>query len=104
LATSGTYLFSLAQWRSTLGWFSVNAIISGYVLYYAYPVLPLTVYIIVSAFSQIVIAIFGYDIIHRSEFLLSYVLGAFFALTLILAIMSKPVLPVNVLSVQQASQ
>jgi len=92
----GNIPFSLAQWISTLGWFSVNAIISGYVLYYAYPVLPLTVYIIVSAFSQMVIAIFGYDIIHRSEFLLSYVLGAFFALTLILAIMSRPVLPVNV--------
>jgi len=92
----GNIPFSLAQWISTLGWFSVNVIISGYVLYYAYPVLPLTVYIIVSAFSQIAIAIFGYDIIHRSEFVLSCALGVFFALTLVLAIMSKPALPINV--------
>ncbi len=85
--------FSLAQWVSTLGWFSVNAIISGYVLYFVYPAIPLSVYIFASAVSQAVIAYFGYDIIHKSEHALSYVLGAYFALILILALLGKPRFP-----------
>ncbi|MDP8024025.1 MAG: purine-cytosine permease family protein [Nitrososphaeria archaeon] len=89
----GNTLFSAAQWISTLGWFSVNAIISGYVLYYAYPNLPLSFFVFISAISQVIIAFFGYDVIHRSEYALSYILGSFFMVVLLLAIFSKPSLP-----------
>ncbi len=89
----GNLPFSVAQWISTMGWFSVNAIISGYVLYYAYPSLPLPFFVFLSALLQIIIAAFGYDAIHRSEYVLSYILGAFFTIALLLAIFSKPSIP-----------
>ncbi len=89
----GNVPFTAAQWISTIGWFSVNAIISGYVLFYAYPYLPLPVFILISALSQILIAFFGYDVIQGSEYVLSYILGAFFTVALILAIFTRPSLP-----------
>ncbi|MGC9208771.1 MAG: purine-cytosine permease family protein [Nitrososphaeria archaeon] len=84
----GNLPFSAAQWISTLGWFSVNAIISGYVLEYAFGALPLWAYIAISALLQTAIAVYGYDAIHRAEYILSYVLGAYFVAALLLALSS----------------
>ncbi len=78
--------FAAAQWISTLGWFAVNAIIGGYVLYFVEPGVPLEAWIALTGISQVLLAVYGYDVIHRSETVLSLVLGALYVGALALAI------------------
>ncbi|MGC9153436.1 MAG: purine-cytosine permease family protein [Vulcanisaeta sp.] len=85
----GNLPFALANWISTLGWFSVNAIIGGYIINYIAPQIPLYAAILITVLTQFVIALFGYDAIHRSEYVLSIVLGILFAVSLALSL-SKP--------------
>ncbi|GAB6946772.1 cytosine permease [Vulcanisaeta sp. JCM 16161] len=85
----GNLPFAVANWVSTLGWFSVNAIIGGYIINYVDPKIPLYAAILITVLTQFIIALFGYDIIHRSEYVLSMVLGVMFAVSLALSL-SKP--------------
>ncbi|WP_243680350.1 cytosine permease [Vulcanisaeta souniana] len=85
----GNLPFAVANWVSTLGWFSVNAIIGGYIINYVDPRIPLYAAILITVATQFIIALFGYDIIHRSEYVLSIILGVMFAVSLALAL-TKP--------------
>ncbi len=85
----GNLPFAIANWVSTLGWFSVNAIIGGYIINYVDPAIPLYAAILITVLTQFIIALFGYDVIHRSEYVLSIILGIMFAVSLALAL-SKP--------------
>ncbi len=85
----GNLPFAIANWVSTLGWFSVNAIIGGYIINYVDPKIPLYAAILITVLTQFVIALFGYDVIHRSEYILSMVLGVMFAVSLALSL-TKP--------------
>lgn len=85
----GNLPFAIANWISTLGWFSVNAIIGGYIINYIDPAIPLYAAILITVLTQFIIALFGYDIIHRSEYVLSIILGIMFAVSLALAL-TKP--------------
>ncbi|WP_367834208.1 cytosine permease [Vulcanisaeta sp. JCM 16159] len=67
----------------------MNAIIGGYIINYIDPAIPLYVAILITVLTQFIIALFGYDIIHRSEYVLSIVLGIMFAVSLALSL-SKP--------------
>ncbi|WP_243679367.1 hypothetical protein [Vulcanisaeta distributa] len=67
----------------------MNAIIGGYIINYIDPAIPLYAAILITVLTQFIIALFGYDIIHRSEYVLSIILGIMFAVSLALAL-TKP--------------
>ncbi|WP_069806669.1 purine-cytosine permease family protein [Vulcanisaeta thermophila] len=82
----GNLPFAVANWVSTLGWFSVNAIIGGFIINYVVPQIPLPAAILITVATQFIIALFGYDFIHRTEYVLSAVLGVLFAVSLYLSL------------------
>ncbi|MGC8597305.1 MAG: purine-cytosine permease family protein [Thermocladium sp.] len=82
----GNVFFAAANWVSTIGWFSINAIIGGYLLSFAVPSMPLQLSIVLSVAAQFVIALYGYDAIHKIEKWLSIALGLLFAAAIIMSI------------------
>ncbi len=88
----GNAVFAAANWVSTIGWFSVNAIIGGYLISFMLPRIPLYLSIVVSVAIQFIIALYGYDAIHRMEKWLSVALGVLFAVAAAAAIITaRPV-------------
>jgi NCS1 family nucleobase:cation symporter-1 len=85
----GNYLPAAFNWISTIGWFTFNTILGVLAMQAIYPALNLDLGIIALMLIQVVIAIFGHDIIHVFEKVMSIVLGLVF-LALAILIVASP--------------
>jgi len=80
----GNLPFALANWISTVGWFTVNIILGGFALQLAFG-LPFYVAAAVLVVADVVLALYGHDIIHLFERVMAVVLTVMFAAILILS-------------------
>ncbi len=83
LGRKGNVPFALANWVSTVGWFTVNIILGGYALQLAFG-LPFAAAAAVLVLVDVVIALWGHDLIHWFERLMSIVLAVMFAAVTVL--------------------
>ena len=74
----GNVPFALANWISTVGWFTVNIVLGGYALSLAFG-LPFPIAAGVMVIADVALATYGHDIIHAFERVMSVVLGVMFA-------------------------
>ena len=84
MGRSGNVPFAVANWISTVGWFTVNIILGGYALQLAFG-LPFYVAAGILVVVDVVLATYGHDIIHTFEKVMSVVLAVMFAGMTILA-------------------
>jgi nucleobase:cation symporter-1, NCS1 family len=80
----GNAPFALANWISTVGWFTVNIILGGYALQLAFG-LPFYLAAGVMVVADVLLATYGHDIIHTFERVMSVVLGVMFAAMTVIA-------------------
>lgn len=80
----GNAPFALANWVSTVGWFTVNIILGGYALQLAFG-LPFYLAAAVMVVLDVLLATYGHDIIHTFERVMSVVLAVMFAAMTIIA-------------------
>ena len=74
----GNYLFAALNWISTVGWFTVNVILGTFALQTLFPSMPLIVGAALTVVVEVLLAIFGYDIIHGFEKVMAILLGGLF--------------------------
>ena len=86
---NGNLPFAVANWVSTVGWFTVNTILGGLALNLAFGV-SFTVGALVLVVVQALLAIYGHDIIHGFEIVMSVVLASMFAIVTAVAYWSYP--------------
>jgi NCS1 family nucleobase:cation symporter-1 len=84
--TKGNYLFSSLNWISTVGWFTVNVILGSFALEVLVPSIPFYVAAFATTIVEVLLAIYGYDVIHAFEKMMAVILGALFAFATILII------------------
>ncbi len=84
MGKSGNAPFALANWISTVGWFTVNIILGGYALELAFG-LPFYAAAGTMVVVDVLLATYGHDIIHTFEKVMSVVLGLMFAAMTIIA-------------------
>jgi len=84
MGRTGNVPFALANWISTVGWFTVNIILGGYALQLAFG-LPFYLAAGVMVVVDVVLATYGHDIIHTFEKVMSVVLGIMFGAMTVLA-------------------
>ena len=80
----GNAPFALANWISTVGWFTVNIILGAYALQLAFG-LPFYAAAILIIFVDMILAVYGHDIIHLFEKIMSVVLAVMFTVVTIIA-------------------
>jgi len=76
--TKGNYIFSALNWISTAGWFTVNVILGSFALQVLIPSIPFYVAALCTTAAEVLLAIYGYDMIHSFEKVMAVVLGALF--------------------------
>ena len=74
MGRAGNVPFAVANWISTVGWFTVNIILGGYALQLAFG-LPFYLAAGVMVVVDVALATYGHDIIHTFEKVMSVVLG-----------------------------
>jgi NCS1 family nucleobase:cation symporter-1 len=74
----GNYLFAALNWISTAGWFTVNVILGTFALQTLLPSIPFYIGAALTVIVEVLLAVFGYDIIHTFEKVMSILLGALF--------------------------
>ncbi|MDG6967638.1 MAG: cytosine permease [Nitrososphaerota archaeon] len=84
MGRSGNVPFALANWVSTVGWFTVNIILGGYAIELAFG-LPFYAAAAVMVVVDIALATYGHDIIHAFEKAMSVVLGVMFGAIALMA-------------------
>jgi NCS1 family nucleobase:cation symporter-1 len=84
MGRTGNVPFALANWISSVGWFTVNIILGGYALQLAFG-LPFYLAAGVMVVVDVTLATYGHDIIHTFEKVMSVVLGAMFGAMTVLA-------------------
>ncbi len=77
MGKKGNTPFALANWISTVGWFTVNVILGAYALQLALGI-PFWVGALLLVVVEALIAIYGHDMIHNFELLMSVALGIMF--------------------------
>ena len=82
--TKGNYIFSALNWISTAGWFTVNVILGSFALQVLIPLLPFYIAALVTTIVEVLLAIYGYDMIHAFEKVMAVILGALFAFATLL--------------------
>jgi NCS1 family nucleobase:cation symporter-1 len=82
--TKGNYFFAALNWVSTAGWFTVNVILGSFALQVLVPSIPFYVAALATTGVEVLLAIYGYDVIHGFEKVMSIILGALFAFATIL--------------------
>lgn len=82
--TKGNYLFSFLNWISTAGWFTVNVILGSFALQVLVPSIPFYVAAFATTVVEVLLAIYGYDVIHAFEKVMAVILGALFAFATVL--------------------
>ena len=80
----GNVPFALANWVSTVGWFTVNIILGGYALQLALG-LPFYLAAGIMVMADVAIATYGHDFIHLFEKIMSVVLAVMFAAVTVVA-------------------
>ncbi len=82
----GAYLPALLQWASTVGWFTVNAVLGSFamndLLHIGY--IPSALVLLT---AMIAIGIYGHNFIHQFEKIMAVVLGLFFAVATVIVMM-----------------
>jgi nucleobase:cation symporter-1, NCS1 family len=73
----GNAPLAVANWLSTLGWFTVNVILGSYALQLALGI-PFYASALLLVAVQALLAIYGHDVIHKFEMIMSIVLGVMF--------------------------
>ena len=84
MGRTGNVPFALANWISSVGWFTVNIILGGFALQLAFG-LPFFVAAAIIVVVDVALATYGHDIIHSFEKVMSVVLGLMFAGMTVLA-------------------
>jgi nucleobase:cation symporter-1, NCS1 family len=84
MGRGGNVPFALANWISTIGWFTVNIILGGYALSLAFG-LPFSVAAAIMVVIDVALATYGHDIIHTFEKVMSVVLAFMFGAITIIA-------------------
>jgi nucleobase:cation symporter-1, NCS1 family len=82
----GNYVFGGLNWVSTVGWFTVNTILGVEALQAVFPGLNFYASATALVAVQVLVAVYGHDLIHLFEKLMSVVLGLLFLGVLVLAI------------------
>jgi NCS1 family nucleobase:cation symporter-1 len=82
---NGNLPFALANWISTVGWFTVNTILGSFALNVAFGI-PFYVGALILIVVQVLIATYGHDVIHGFERVVSIVLAVMFAVVSALAL------------------
>jgi len=77
--------FAIAQWLSTIGWFSVNTVIATFALLQIVP-LPYWAGALVIVAVMAAVGIYGHDAVHGFERAMSIVLGVVFAALIYVAV------------------
>jgi NCS1 family nucleobase:cation symporter-1 len=78
MGRNGNIPFALANWVSTVGWFTVNIVLGGYALQLALG-LPFYLAAGIMVLADVALATYGHDIIHLFEKIMSVVLAVMFA-------------------------
>jgi NCS1 family nucleobase:cation symporter-1 len=89
----GNYLPAAFNWISTIGWFTFNTILGVLAIQAIYADLNLYLGIAVLMLIQVVIAVFGHDIIHIFEKVMSIALGLVFLAILAFILVSDKLAP-----------
>jgi NCS1 family nucleobase:cation symporter-1 len=82
----GEYLPAAFNWLSTVGWFTVNNILGAFGLRVLFPNLPFAAAAICLVVVQVLLAVFGHNLIHAYERVMSVLLGALFLGVTVLAL------------------
>jgi nucleobase:cation symporter-1, NCS1 family len=77
MGRAGNVPFAIANWISTVGWFTVNIILGGYALQLAFGI-PFFAAAGMMVVVDVALATYGHDIIHTFEKVMSVVLGVMF--------------------------
>jgi NCS1 family nucleobase:cation symporter-1 len=75
----GNYVFAALNWISTAGWFTVNVILGTFALQTLLPFIPFYVGAALTVVVEVLLAIYGYDMIHGFEKAMAILLGSLFA-------------------------
>ena len=73
----GAYLPAALQWMSSLGWFTVNAVLGSYALNQLTGIGSVPSAVILLA-AMVLIGLYGHNFIHQFEKLMAVILGVFF--------------------------
>ena len=84
MGKQGNLPFALANWISTVGWFTVNIVLGGFSLQLALG-LPFYAGAGILVVADVALAIYGHDIIHAFEKVMSVVLALMFAGILVIS-------------------
>ncbi len=79
-------IFSIAQWLSTIGWFSINAIITSLALIEIVKI-PYYISLLIVTAVMAIIGIYGIDLVHEFERGMSIILGILFAILLVISLL-----------------
>jgi len=83
---AGEYFPAALNWLSTVGWFTVNNILGSFGLQVLFPGLPFPVAAIILVIIQVLLTIFGHNLIHVYERIMSVLLGILFIIATIIAL------------------
>ncbi len=83
---AGEYLPAALNWFSTVGWFTVNNILGALGLRVLIPSLPFPLAAAALAVIQVLLAVFGYNVIHAYERVMSVILGLLFVIATVSAL------------------
>jgi NCS1 family nucleobase:cation symporter-1 len=82
----GGYLPAALNWVSTVGWFTVNNILGAFGLQILFPGLSFAVAALILVVVQVLLAVYGHNLIHSYERVMSVILGALFLVASIIAL------------------
>lgn len=88
----GNYLPALLNYVSTIGWFTVNNILGSFGLRVLFPGLSFWQAAILLVFVQSLLAIYGHNLIHTYERVMSVILGIVFAVATVISLTHGTVL------------
>jgi len=84
MGKKGNLPFAVANWISTVGWFTVNIILGGFALQLAFG-LPFYLAAAILVVADVILALYGHDIIHLFEKIMSIVLTLMFAAIVVIS-------------------
>src|SRR6266536_1536734 len=81
----GTYLPALLNWVSTSGWYAVNSIV-GALAISRLTTLPFWLSLLILSVAQILVGVYGYNLIHRFEAISAGLLAIIFVIMSVVAL------------------
>jgi NCS1 family nucleobase:cation symporter-1 len=82
----GGYLPAALNWISTVGWFTVNNILGAFGLQILFPGLSFATAALILVVVQVLLAVYGHNLIHYYERVMSVVLGVLFIVASIITL------------------